>query len=86
VTTGAVPELAAAHRVMKGFARRRAYSGRLSQVRELDGPRLDGRERLVAERTQDVVGAPAELARDRQAGAVVIDALWTRPIRTKRVV
>src|SRR5207248_10647582 len=34
---------------------------------------LDGGERLVAELTQDVVGAPAELARNREAGAVVID-------------
>jgi hypothetical protein len=48
-------------------------------MRELDGPRLDGRERLVAERAQDVVGAAAELARDRQAAAVVIDAFWPAP-------
>src|SRR6266508_6323969 len=36
---------------------------------------VDGGERFVAELAQDVVGAPAELARDRQAGAVVVDPL-----------
>src|SRR6266498_5526584 len=30
-------------------------------------------ERLIAQFTQDVVGAAAELARDREAGAVVVD-------------
>src|SRR5712692_4900250 len=30
-------------------------------------------ERLIAQFTQDVVGAPAELAGDREAGAVVVD-------------
>src|SRR6266511_2842758 len=34
---------------------------------------LDRGERLLAELAQDVVGAPAELARDREAGAVVVD-------------
>src|SRR6266571_7331191 len=34
---------------------------------------LDGGERLVAELTQDVVGAPAELAGNREAGTVVVD-------------
>jgi hypothetical protein len=34
---------------------------------------FDRRERRIAEFAQDVVGAPAELARDRQAGAVVVD-------------
>src|SRR6266511_1873902 len=36
---------------------------------------VDGGERFVAELAQDVVRAPAELARDRQAGAVVVDPL-----------
>src|SRR6266542_5312311 len=36
---------------------------------------LDGGERFVAELAQDVVRAPAELARNREAGAVVIDPL-----------
>ena len=36
--------------------------------------RLVGRgECVVAEFAQDVVGAPAEFARDREAGAVVVD-------------
>ena len=35
-------------------------------------------ECVVAEFAQDVVGAPAELARDRKAGAVVVDP-WTAP-------
>src|SRR5213076_2468850 len=30
-------------------------------------------ERCIAQFAQDVVGAPAELARDREAGAVVVD-------------
>src|SRR5438034_9606952 len=34
---------------------------------------FDGGERRIAQFAQDVVGAPAELARDRQAGAVVVD-------------
>src|SRR6266516_8095491 len=34
---------------------------------------LDRCEGLVAELAQDVVGAAAELARDRQTGAVVVD-------------
>src|SRR5712692_7661567 len=36
---------------------------------------LDGAERLLAELAQDVVGAPAELAGNREAGAVVVDPL-----------
>src|SRR6266536_5393729 len=36
---------------------------------------LDGGERLVAELTQDVVGAPTELAGNREAGAVMVDPL-----------
>ena len=36
---------------------------------------VDGGERFVAELAQDVVGAAAELARDRQAGALVVAAL-----------
>src|SRR6266511_1534311 len=36
---------------------------------------LDGGERVVAELAQDVVRAPAELARNREAGPVVIDPL-----------
>src|SRR6266542_4211097 len=36
---------------------------------------LDRGERLLAELAQDVVGAPAELARDREAGAVVAEPL-----------
>src|SRR6266508_933389 len=36
---------------------------------------LDGGERFVAELAQDVVRAPAELAGNREAGAVVIDPL-----------
>src|SRR6266540_858992 len=36
---------------------------------------LDGGERLLAELAQDVVGAPAELAGNREAGAVVVDPL-----------
>src|SRR6266571_2758288 len=36
---------------------------------------LDGGERLLAELTQDVVGAAAELARNRETGAVVVDPL-----------
>ena len=40
---------------------------------------------LVAERAQNVIGAPAELGRDRQAGAIVIDALRTcEPDRVPR--
>src|SRR6266542_4556024 len=35
----------------------------------------DGGERVVAELSQDVVRAPAELAGNREAGAVVIDPL-----------
>src|SRR6266498_818604 len=34
---------------------------------------LDRGERLVAELAEDVVGAPAELAGNREAGAVVVD-------------
>jgi hypothetical protein len=34
---------------------------------------LDRGERFVPELEQDVVGAAAELARDRQTGAVVVD-------------
>src|SRR2546428_4590821 len=36
---------------------------------------LDGGERFVAELAQDVVRAPAELAGNREAGAVVVDPL-----------
>jgi hypothetical protein len=36
---------------------------------------FDGGERGVAEFAQEVVSAPAELARDREAGAVVVDPL-----------
>ena len=36
---------------------------------------LEGGERVVAEFAQDLVGAAAELARDREAGAVVVDPL-----------
>src|SRR5712691_4727960 len=36
---------------------------------------LDGGERLLAELAQDVVGAAAELARDRETGTVVVDPL-----------
>src|SRR5712691_8889336 len=36
---------------------------------------LDGGERLLAELTQDVVGAAAELARNRETGTVVVDPL-----------
>src|SRR6266536_491990 len=36
---------------------------------------LDGGERFVAELAQDVVRAPAELAGNREAGAVVVDSL-----------
>ena len=38
-------------------------------------PRAGWFECLIAEFAQDVVGAAAELARDRKAGAVVVDAL-----------
>src|SRR5438094_3473962 len=34
---------------------------------------LDGGERLLAEFAQDVVGAPTEFARNREAGTVVVD-------------
>ena len=36
---------------------------------------LDGGERFLAELAQDVVGASAELAGNREAGAVVVDPL-----------
>jgi hypothetical protein len=34
---------------------------------------FNGGERCIAQFAQDVVGASAELARDREAGAVVVD-------------
>jgi hypothetical protein len=43
--------------------------------RLLVGWLLDRGERLLAELAQEVVGAPAELARNREAGAVVVDPL-----------
>src|SRR6266487_3063204 len=56
-------------------ARALAWSGG-SCDRRLGVPvALDGGERFVAELAQDVVRAPAELARNREAGAVVIDPL-----------
>src|SRR5436190_4760655 len=39
------------------------------------GLAVDGGERFVAELAEDVVGAPAELARDREAGARVAEPL-----------
>jgi hypothetical protein len=36
---------------------------------------LDRGERVLAEFAEEVVGAPAELAGDRQAGAVVVEPL-----------
>ena len=44
-------------------------------VDELCSRRIAGGECVVAEFAQDVVGAPAEFARDRQTSAVVVDAL-----------
>ena len=44
-------------------------------VDELRSRRLARGECVVAELAQDVVGAPAEFARDREAGAVVVDPL-----------
>ena len=44
-------------------------------VDELCSRRLAGGECVVAEVAQDVVGAPAEFAGDREAGAVVVDPL-----------
>jgi len=42
-------------------------------VDELRSRRVGWGECVVAEFAQDVVGAPAEFARDREAGAVVVD-------------
>ena len=44
-------------------------------VDELCSRRVGRGECIVAEFTQDVVGAPPEFARDREAGAVVVDPL-----------
>ena len=44
-------------------------------VDELCSRRAAGGECVVAEVAQDVVRAPAEFAGDREAGAVVVDAL-----------
>jgi hypothetical protein len=46
----------------------------------LVGRRVNWRECLVAELAQDVVRASAQLARDRQAGAVVIDPPRDLPV------
>jgi hypothetical protein len=44
-------------------------------VDELRSRRVGRGECVVAELAQDVVGAPAEFAGDREAGAVVVDPL-----------
>src|SRR5438132_13609999 len=55
-------------------ARLQAWSGG-SCDRLLVGWLLDRRERLLAEFAQEVVGAPAELAGDREAGTGVAEPL-----------
>jgi hypothetical protein len=44
-------------------------------VDELRCRRVNWGECVVAELAQEMVGAPAEFARDREAGAVVVDPL-----------
>src|SRR6266480_6115255 len=55
--------------------RARLLVGLRSGLDRLLGLRLafDRREGCIAQFAQKVVGAPAELARDREAGAVVVD-------------
>src|SRR5437667_1967342 len=72
---GSVGEPAATHLRDDGLTR--AGAGRLGgSLDRLLGLRLGfgWGERLIAQFTQDVVGAPAELAGNGEAGAVVIDA------------
>ena len=62
---------------LMGRCRARKLEGSGGSCDRLLGLRIgvDGRESFVAELAQDVVGAAAEFARDRKAGAVVVDPL-----------
>jgi hypothetical protein len=74
LAAGALRELAARHRSDDGQAHGESLGG---NVDGLGDRRLVARggECVVAELTQEVVGAAAELARDREAGTVVVDPL-----------
>jgi hypothetical protein len=74
LAVGALRELAARHRSDDGQAHGESLGG---DVDELGDRRLGARggECVVAELTQKVVRAAAELARDREAGTVVVDTL-----------
>jgi hypothetical protein len=70
LAAGALRELAARHRSDDGQAHDGWLGGGVDELRS----RQVGRgECVVAEFAQDVVGAPAEFARDGEAGAVVVD-------------
>ena len=74
LAAGSIREPTANHRRDDGQARRiRCRSGCGGDHLLADRCGLDRGERLVAELAQDLVGAPAELAGDREAGAVVVD-------------
>ncbi len=69
---GALRELAARHRSDDGQAHGEWLGGGVDELRS----RQVGRgECVVAEFAEDVVGAPAEFARDRETSAVVVDPL-----------
>jgi hypothetical protein len=70
LAAGALRELAARHRFDDGQAHGEWLGG---SVDELRSRQLGRGECVVAEFAQDVVGAPAEFARDGEAGAVVVD-------------
>jgi hypothetical protein len=69
LAAGALRELAARHRFDDG----QAHGEWLGGVGELCSRQVGRGECVVAEFAQDVVGAPAEFARDGEAGAVVVD-------------
>jgi len=70
LAAGALRELAARHRSDDGQAHGEWLGGSVDECRSR---RVGWGECVVAEFAQDVVGAPAEFARDREAGAVVVD-------------
>ena len=53
----------------------RAHGEWLGGVDEFLSRQVGRGERVVSEFAQDVVGAPAEFARNRETGAVVVDPL-----------
>jgi hypothetical protein len=73
LAAGALRELAARHRSDGGHAQGEWLGGSVDELR--GRRRLARRECVVAEFAEEVVGAAAEFAREREAGAVVVDPL-----------